>query len=75
MIVSRRCDVPMARRKRLFPCDHRCRQCVACIEKDDMGNESHAVRDEQKDQDMKLLQRNMEVMHGYDRAKHRSGDV
>lgn len=41
MIISRRCDKPMARRKGLLPCGHRCKTCVACIERDDHGTESH----------------------------------
>ena len=41
MIISRRCDKPMARKKRLLPCDHRCRTCIACIERNEYGDESH----------------------------------
>lgn len=41
MIVSRRCDRPMAEKKRLLPCDHRCSTCVACIERNEYGDERH----------------------------------
>ena len=41
-IVRRRCDVPMARNKGLLRvCDKRCRTCLACIEVDEFGQESH----------------------------------
>lgn len=41
MIIKRRCDKPMARKKGLLPCKHRCKTCNACIQMDDSGRESH----------------------------------
>lgn len=42
VIVSRRCDEPMARRKGLLGyCQHRCSECLCCIEKDAHGSEQH----------------------------------
>lgn len=66
IIVSRRCDVQMAKKKRLFPCDRRCKQCVACIERDYYGNESHALRGGHGQLDYKLLFRNMRLRELYD---------
>lgn len=31
----------MARKKKLLPCSHRCKTCIACIERDENGIESH----------------------------------
>lgn len=42
-VIRRRCDVPMARSKRLLPCQKNCRSCVACIETDENFHERHAV--------------------------------
>lgn len=44
MIIKRECDVPMARSKRLFPCDKDCRNCMACIETTDTGERRHCTR-------------------------------
>ena len=41
MIVKRRCDKPMAEKKGLLPCSRRCRTCIACIERDEHGDERH----------------------------------
>ena len=42
IIIGRRCDVPMARRKGLLGyCQRRCSQCLCCIEKDAYGGEQH----------------------------------
>lgn len=41
MIVKRRCDKPMAEKKGLLPCDHRCSTCSACIERNEYGDERH----------------------------------
>lgn len=41
MIVRRRCDKPMAEKKRLLPCKKRCRTCVACIHISDDGRDFH----------------------------------
>lgn len=60
MIIRRYCDEPMAKKKKLFPCDKRCRQCVACVEVDKDGQGAHAVR-EVDAQDMKLLARNLRI--------------
>lgn len=35
------CDAPMADKKGLFPCDNRCRECIACIRTDENGNREH----------------------------------
>lgn len=44
MIVRRRCDVPMARRKGLlYRCSRRCKDCLCCIETDEYGNEQHVA--------------------------------
>ena len=32
------CDVAMAGKKGLFPCDNMCRECIAGIKKDENGN-------------------------------------
>lgn len=67
MIVSRRCDRPMARRKRLLPCDKNCRDCMASIERDDLGNESHGLS-EPDSIDYHLMFRNMQI-------RRRHGDL
>lgn len=65
MIVSRRCDVPMARSKGFLPCKGEdCRSCVACIVRDDHGNEYHALGAAEDRSDPKLLARNMRL-RGY----------
>ena len=35
------CDVAMAGKKGLFPCDNLCRECIAGIKKDENGNREH----------------------------------
>lgn len=62
IIVSRRCDVPMARSKNLLPCGKQCSTCVACIERDQYGNEGHAVHG--RVLDYVLLARNLRL-RGY----------
>ena len=62
IVVSRRCDVPMARSKGLLPCRKECRTCTACIERDQYGNERHAVHG--KAVDYRLLARNLRL-RGY----------
>lgn len=63
MIISTRCDVPMARSKRLLPCNKRCRSCVACILRDDSGSESHFW--DPKGSDTVLLMRNISLRSYY----------
>lgn len=41
MIIKRRCDVPMAEKKGLFPCNGRCKTCLACIRMNELGQEDH----------------------------------
>ena len=41
MIISIRCDEPMAKKKGLLPCNKRCRTCVACIRRNEYGQEGH----------------------------------
>jgi len=65
-IVNRRCDRPMARSKKLLPCDHNCKTCVACIEMDEYGSESHAVRDCKRESDPKLTAKILKRMSGYE---------
>lgn len=61
MIIRRRCDEPMARSKRLLPCEHNCKSCVACIIRDDSGNEYHALGGQKDQCDPVLLARNMRL--------------
>lgn len=57
-IVSRRCDVPMARRKGLLnKCKKDCRHCLCCIEMNEWGRESHV--DTVRGGDPGLLARNL----------------
>lgn len=66
MIIRRYCDEPMAKKKKLFPCDKRCHQCVACIEVDEDGQGAHAVHGDKNARDMKLFARNLQIrgLHG-----------
>jgi len=41
MIIKRRCDKPMAEKKGLLPCQHRCKTCNACIVMGENSSESH----------------------------------
>lgn len=52
IIIQRRCDVPMRRSKERngtnqfgfrmkWKCNGDCKTCICCIEKDDMGQETH----------------------------------
>lgn len=43
IVEQRKCDVPMASKKHLLPCDggSRCFGCVACMEKDQNGEWHH----------------------------------
>ena len=43
-IIRRECDEPMARRKGYLPCEHDCRNCLACIEVNRDGERSHVVK-------------------------------
>ena len=62
MIIRMRCDEPMARRKHLKPCDHRCAACVAGIEVHEGGEESHVTFDRKsRGCDRKLFIRNQIV--------------
>lgn len=58
MIVSTRCDRPMAVSKRLLPCNKHCRTCVACIIRDESGEERHVHFPRGKGSDPFLLARN-----------------
>ena len=40
-IVKRECDVPMASKKGLLPCDKQCKGCIACIEWNEEGERQH----------------------------------
>lgn len=40
-ILRRRCDRPMAVRKKLLPCERNCRECFACINLYDDFSEGH----------------------------------
>lgn len=44
MIVRRECDEPMARSKKILPCDKDCKRCMACIEITDTGERRHCNR-------------------------------
>ena len=58
--VRRRCDVPMARKKGLLPCSHRCRTCLACIQINRLGEERHTPNFKKKGSgDPGLLARNL----------------
>lgn len=58
--VRRRCDVPMARKKGLLPCGHRCRTCLACIQINRLGEERHTPNFKKKGSgDPGLLARNL----------------
>lgn len=59
-VIRRRCDVPMARRKGLIPCDKTCKTCVACIETDEEYRDSHASMG--RGSDPRLLARNLKRM-------------
>lgn len=63
MIISRRCDRPMAISKRLLPCNKRCATCVACIVRDELGTEGHVNL--QKGSDPVLRARNMMIRSYY----------
>lgn len=66
MIVARRCDVPMARSKGFLPCKGGdCKSCVACIVRDEQGNEGHALGSPTDRPDPKLLARNMKLRGFY----------
>lgn len=43
-IIRRECDEPMARRKGYLPCEHDCKNCLACIETNKDGERSHVVK-------------------------------
>lgn len=65
MIVKRYCDRPMAEKKRLLEiCDHKCKQCVACIEVNEYGSVRHAVT-ERGSRDTKLWVRNQKIRKYY----------
>ena len=64
MIIGRRCDKPMAEKKRLLPCNKRCRTCVACIRISDDGRESHTP-DFRDGGDPALLARNLAIRSYY----------
>ena len=58
--VRRRCDVPMARKKGLLPCSHRCRTCLACIQINRLGEERHTPNFKKRESgDPGLLARNL----------------
>lgn len=40
-IVKRECDIPMAKKKGLFPCNKKCEKCHACIETTISGERQH----------------------------------
>ena len=61
MIVKRRCDEPMARSKRLLPCRKNCASCVACIERNEYGDERHALGGQKERSDPVLLARNLKI--------------
>lgn len=65
MIIKRECDEPMARSKRLLPCDHRCKGCVACICTDEYGHRFHTPIDHQGRGDPKLAIRNWRIKSYY----------
>lgn len=45
VVIRRRCDVPMARKKGILDnCHGKCADCLCCIEMDSLGNESHVAR-------------------------------
>lgn len=37
------CDEPMARKKKLFPCNEKCKQCIAGIIVDEEGFREHVT--------------------------------
>lgn len=42
-VIRRECDEPMARSKRLLPCNKDCKNCMACIETTDTGERRHCT--------------------------------
>ena len=40
-VIKRTCDEPMARSKKLLPCEQNCKQCHACIEVLENGERRH----------------------------------
>lgn len=64
VVVGRKCDVPMARKKHLFPCNHECRECIACIEWSREGRSWHVPHNIAGFSDPKLLMRNITIMSG-----------
>ena len=70
MIISTRCDVPMARSKGFLPCKgESCRSCVACIIRDETGSEYHALGGHADRSDPKLLARNLRMRGIYGRLE------
>lgn len=61
MIVSYRCDKPMARSKGLLPCKKTCKSCVCCILRDDQGSERHALGGQRERSDPRLRARNLRL--------------
>jgi len=40
-VLKRYCDEPMARKRKLLPCDKNCKNCFACIEVLTGGEKRH----------------------------------
>lgn len=64
LVIGRRCDVPMARKKKLLPCNKRCQECIACIEWSRTGQAWHVPYSMVKFSDPKLLMRNIAILSG-----------
>lgn len=41
-VLKRYCDEPMAKKRKLLPCDKNCKNCFACIEVLTGGEKRHA---------------------------------
>ena len=56
-----RCDRPMAEKKGILPyCDHKCKECMAGIRREDPGREGHF----RPTKDYKIRQRNLDYLNG-----------